>query len=505
MLLPVDARALLPADHQVWDWLGLVDELDLSAFEAAYRADGLGRPPFHPRVMLALILYCRSKGLMSGRQVAAACYDDLGARVITGNRYPDKSTIDRFLDRHAVALTALLPQTLRIGHAEGLVDVSVVAGDGTKLAANAAMGATVTETELLEQIAGLHQQLAAAQTAWLEQVGADDRWQQTDLFTDTDAEPSTPRRHKSTDAWRKVCTLTEMLRARHTALAYLGEHPNTDVKDWAERLQRDQQRMEDCAQRLEKTRAAVTAHNQRRADAEANGIKIGGKRPVPVEEHSHVRRDLKALHTATTRAQSTAANRPVTGKVNTTDPASAIMPGKNNAGFDQRHNAQALACKNQFVIAISAHNSSNDKQALINLICRGRANLDAAAITTPIGIAMFDNGYASEDNFTVDLPVALLLVAVEKEARQTGRLRDDTSTARQAWDTMAQRFDDPDNRTLYKQRAAIIEPLFAQLFARFGRTINPRGKHVETELHLWAVTHNLLKISRHRHREASPP
>jgi hypothetical protein len=58
---------------------------------------------------------------------------------------------------------------------------------------------------------------------------------------------------------------------------------------------------------------------------------------------------------------------------------------------------------------------------------------------------------------------------------------------------MATRLDDPTNRALYKRRAAIIEPLFAQLFARFGRSLNHRGGDVDTELHLWAVTHNLLK------------
>jgi hypothetical protein len=42
---------------------------------------------------------------------------------------------------------------------------------------------------------------------------------------------------------------------------------------------------------------------------------------------------------------------------------------------------------------------------------------------------------------TADLPVTALLVAVEKEARQTGRLQDDTSTAKPAWHNMAERFD----------------------------------------------------------------
>ena len=119
-------------------------------------------------------------------------------------------------------------------------------------------------------------------------------------------------------------------------------------------------------------------------------------------------------------------------------------------------------------------------------------------------MALFDNGYASGANFTADLPVDTLLVAVEKEARQTGRLRDDQSTAAQAWQDMADRLADPDNAKLYKRRAALIEPLFAHLFARFGRTLNHRGDDVDTELHIWAVTHNLLKIIRHRRKNRRP-
>jgi hypothetical protein len=258
-----------------------------------------------------------------------------------------------------------------------------------------------------------------------------------------------------------------------------------------------------CSERLEQTRVEVQVAYQRREQAEARGVKFPGTRPVPVEDHVRVRQARQALATATARAQGTAASRPTTTKVNTTDPVSRIMPGKHD-GFGQRHNIQALACKGQFILAIATHDSPNDKQALAALLSKARANRDAAAITDPIGVALFDNGYASEANFTADLPVDTLLVAVEKEARQTGRLPDGTSTAAHAWHVMADRLDDPDNRALYKRRAAIIEPLFAQLFARFGRYLNHRGGDVDTELHLWAVTHNLFKISSHRRRNRRP-
>src|SRR6266542_2834841 len=99
-LLPLDPADSLPADHLVWDMLGLVDELDLSAFEAAYRADGRGRPPYDPKMMLTLILYCQAKGVVTSQPIAAACVNDLGAMVICGGLRPDRSAIAAFIKRH---------------------------------------------------------------------------------------------------------------------------------------------------------------------------------------------------------------------------------------------------------------------------------------------------------------------------------------------------------------------------------------------------------------------
>ena len=61
---------------------------------------------------------------------------------------------------------------------------------------------------------------------------------------------------------------------------------------------------------------------------------------------------------------------------------------------------------------------------------------------------------------------------------------------------MAAKLDTPEGKALYKQRAGIIEPVFAQLFSRLGRNLHYRGHKVDLELHLWAASHNLLKAIR---------
>src|SRR5262249_38655469 len=156
-------------------------------------------------------------------------------------------------------------QTLRLGYAEDLVDVSVVAGDGTYVLASAAMEATVDEAGLLAQIAGLEAQLAAAQQEWLEQVGDEHAEPPPSLLDALDDRPGRsggpgPAGTPATAAWRRMRTLAGVLHSRQAALAHLRAHPNTDVTEWQERLDRDQQRAARCADQLDKTRATVTAN-----------------------------------------------------------------------------------------------------------------------------------------------------------------------------------------------------------------------------------------------------
>jgi hypothetical protein len=186
--------------------------------------------------------------------------------------------------------------------------------------------------------------------------------------------------------------------------------------------------------------------------------------------------------------------------VNVTDPASAVMPLK-KGGFDQLYNLQALAVRRQVILAIGTHPSTVDTGALHRLLAAGAANLAAAGVPDKIRKALWDAGYASEDNFTAPCD-AELYVAVTRESAQAGQAGQGTvpPSAQPGWQAMAARLDTPEGRALYKQRKAIIEPVFAQLFARFGRTLHYRGDMVDTEIHLWAAVHNTLKAIRARAR-----
>jgi transposase len=154
-LMPPDPREWLPAGHLAWAVREAARELDLTPFLAAYRADGQGRPAYHPRMMAALVIYCYAKGVRSSRAVEMATFDDAGARVICGGLHPDHATVALFVRRHEQPVRGLLVQSLVACAQEGLVRVEVVAGDGTKVKANASMAANVTAEQLEMGIAEL--------------------------------------------------------------------------------------------------------------------------------------------------------------------------------------------------------------------------------------------------------------------------------------------------------------------------------------------------------------
>lgn len=150
-------------------------------------------------------------------------------------------------------------------------------------------------------------------------------------------------------------------------------------------------------------------------------------------------------------------------------------------------NPQALANDRQVILAMLLHDNPIDVGAPHPLLKAGHASLDAVGITTPIGKALFDAGYASEANFTADCE-ADLLVAVRNEAASCDRDQAGDKTIPAAWASMAATMDTPEAKEAYKKRQALIEPVFGQLFARMGRNLNYRGEMAHTELHLWGTT-----------------
>src|ERR687892_138245 len=152
LLLPPSLRDWLPEGHLAWFVIDAVAQLDLSAFYAAYRADGHGRAAHDPAMMVALLLYCYALGERSSRRIERRCAEDVATRVICANQAPDHTTIARFRQRHETALAGLFGDVLVLCAEAGLVGVGVIAVDGTKLHANASERATCDYEQIAREI-----------------------------------------------------------------------------------------------------------------------------------------------------------------------------------------------------------------------------------------------------------------------------------------------------------------------------------------------------------------
>src|SRR5215212_9567805 len=152
LLLPPSLREWLPEGHFAWFVLDAVEEMDLSAFYAAYRQDGHGRAAHDPAMMVAVLLYAYARGLRSSRKLERACVEDVAFRVIAANQAPDHTTIARFRQRHEAALAGLFGEVLGLCADAGLVRVGVLAIDGTKVHANASQHATRGYEEVAREI-----------------------------------------------------------------------------------------------------------------------------------------------------------------------------------------------------------------------------------------------------------------------------------------------------------------------------------------------------------------
>jgi transposase/IS5 family transposase len=161
---PYDQDSLLLMPPSLHDWIDpdglaaflndLVDELDLAPFLAAHD-EPRGMPPYHPALMLKVLLYGYATGVTSSRKMEERLRSDVNVMFLAGQARPDHKTIAEFRRRHLGAFHALFLEALRLCQAAGLAKLGRVAIDGTKLKANASKHKAMSYGRMAEREAQL--------------------------------------------------------------------------------------------------------------------------------------------------------------------------------------------------------------------------------------------------------------------------------------------------------------------------------------------------------------
>jgi len=138
----VDASYLFPPS--LADFLGPQDEvhifrevtaqLDVSCLDSDF--SGMGQHPYHPRLLLRLLMWGMANRVVSTRRIELLCSRDVSFVYLAGGQRPDFRTLARFRRRNASAIEGLFKETVLLCARLGMLNLGHLALDGTKLKAN---------------------------------------------------------------------------------------------------------------------------------------------------------------------------------------------------------------------------------------------------------------------------------------------------------------------------------------------------------------------------------
>jgi transposase len=174
-LFPPAPRDWLPENHLVYFLLDVIPQMNLQPILQPYQAEERGQPPYHPTMLVTLLLYGYATGTFSSRRLMARCETDVAFRVIVGQDIPDFRTISDFRKRHLAALEGLFVDVLKLCAKAGLVKVGRIALDGSKVKANASRHKAMSYDYMLKEEQRLKQEIQALLTQAEEADQAEDR------------------------------------------------------------------------------------------------------------------------------------------------------------------------------------------------------------------------------------------------------------------------------------------------------------------------------------------
>jgi transposase len=160
-LLPPSPSDWLPEKHLAFFISEIVDEMDLSAFYGRHEeADPRGNQPFHPAMMLKILIYGYATGTFSSRRIAQKIEEDVAYRVLAAGNFPQHRTICDFRQEHLQKFVELFKQVVLIAKNSGLIKLGRVAIDGTKMKANASRHKAMSYDRMKQEEKRLESEIA---------------------------------------------------------------------------------------------------------------------------------------------------------------------------------------------------------------------------------------------------------------------------------------------------------------------------------------------------------
>src|SRR5690606_21158529 len=126
-------------------------EIDLSALDAHYRNDQAGASAYPPAMLLKIVLFAYSQGVVSSRAIERLCRDHAVFIALSGDSQPHFTTIAGFIRSLGAQIATIFAQVLSICDRQGLIGREMFAIDGVKLPSHASKQRSGTRADFLRQ------------------------------------------------------------------------------------------------------------------------------------------------------------------------------------------------------------------------------------------------------------------------------------------------------------------------------------------------------------------
>ncbi len=491
--LSVDlARQLLPGtfEHALNHLLD--HEVELAHFDARFRNDTTGAPAYPPAMLLKVVLFAYSQGIVRSRAIERVCQEHVTFMALCGMTAPHFTTIAHFVSTLRDDIAQVFAAVLAVCDGQGLIGREMFAIDGVKLPSNASKHRSGTRAEFTQRAEKLE---AAAKTML-------DRHRETDT---AELEPDLAA--KTTERIARLTRDAEHLRA------WLATHP-TDRHGPTGGLRKSNRTDNESAKMATDKGvvqgytgvAAVDAKHQIIVNAQAHGTGSEQELLLPIVEALEALRRSATVLTADAGYHSEANLAELAARQVTALIADPDMRKRDDRFADRAHHTSAPN---------PLHDKSGTAKKALALFTPDDFTYDGEARTCvcPAGKSLnrrgarnVTNGYVGEhfqgaprDCAPCALRTQCLRTPETTVARNVAffRGREDTAESETHTMRMQRRLDTPEGREQYGRRFATVEPVFANV--RYNKRLDRFTLRGHTKVNgqwlLFCLVHNIEKLA----------
>jgi transposase len=480
----------------------LIDfELDLSSFDARFNNDETGAAAYPPAMLLKVVLFAYSQGIVSSRGIERVCRDHVTFIALSGDTQPHFTTIAGFVSSLSDDIARLFTQILYLCDRQGLIGREMFAIDDVKLPSNASKQKSGTRADFEHQAVKLE---AAARVMLERHREADQKPAEADL------------------SQKEIQRITRLQTDAARLRQWLTAHP--EDRKGSKGTIRKSNRTDNESAKMATSKgviqgytgvAAVDARHQIIVDAQAHGT--GSEQELLIPVVKAMRATLDDEHSLLTKTSLITADAGYHSESNLKQLADlnvdALIADNAMRARDERFADQDKYKQAPDPLHDKSTRKNANKKAAVYRPQDFHFDPDTHTCVCPAGKTLYGNGKnclhngytavkfqgAQQDCVPCDQRDRCLRTPEKTKARQVAFFQGKVNGAASFTHKMKALIDRPEGRIRYGRRFATVEPVFGNL--RDNKQLNRftlRGqKKVDAQWKLYCLVHNIEKLAHH--------